>query len=358
MELIEVSTNSRNYPVYIGDGILSNSALWAKQLNDRPVLIVSNNVVAPLYLEALISALPGQSIEQLILEDGEQSKSLQTWQQITDKLAQLGYGRDACIIALGGGVIGDLAGFAAACWMRGIDVIQVPTTLLAQVDASVGGKTAINHPAGKNLVGAFHQPKAVIIDCQTLNTLPMREYRAGLAEVIKYGALGDRGFFDWIAQHATALNARLPDIVEQAVITSIKAKAALVAADELEQGQRALLNFGHTFAHAIETSTNYKQWHHGEAVAIGMILAARLSTRMGHDSGDAERSLTDLLNGLGLPGPEVGLPENDALLECMRLDKKNQGGNYRFILLRKLGEAFVCPDVSDEDLHSVLYSFS
>ncbi len=357
MELIDLKTGSRDYPVYIGGGILSNRALWAKLLNDQPVLIVSNEVVAPLYLQTLLSALPGGRNEQLILADGEQTKNLSNWQLITDKLATMEFGRDACIIAIGGGVTGDLAGFAAACWMRGIDIIQVPTTLLAQVDASVGGKTAINHSAGKNLLGSFHQPCAVVVDCETLNTLPIREFRAGLAEVIKYGAITDLNFFDWLDRHATALNARLPEPIEQAVISSIQAKAALVAADELEQGPRALLNFGHTFAHALEAATEYKRWLHGEAVAIGMILAARLSTRMGLDSGDAERRLTELSGKLGLTGPEVGLPDNQILIDYMRLDKKNIGGKYRFILLKELGTAVVNADVSTQDIHAVLDSF-
>jgi len=354
MEVIEVQTRSRNYPVYIGQGILNNPALWSQLVNGRRLLIVSNEIVAPLYLDTLRNALPAGQHEQLILPDGEEYKTIDQWQRVSDKLAAMKAGRDACIIALGGGVIGDLAGFAAASWMRGIDIIQVPTTLLAQVDASVGGKTAINHVAGKNLLGAFHQPRAVIIDCETLNTLPAREYRAGLAEVIKYGAIGDSNFFNWLEQQADSLNARLPESILQAVITSVNAKADVVAADELEQGQRALLNFGHTFAHAIETATEYKQWLHGEAVAIGMILAARLGTRLGLDTGESEQRLTRLCTTLGLPGAESKLPPAVELIEHMRLDKKNLGGQYRFILLKSLGQAFIHTEITDADLNAVL----
>ncbi|MBE9549082.1 MAG: 3-dehydroquinate synthase [Proteobacteria bacterium] len=355
MEVIEVQTRSRNYPVYIGQGILNNPALWSQLVNGRRLLIVSNEIVAPLYLDTLCKALPaGGQHEQLILPDGEEYKTIDQWMRVSDKLADMKAGRDACIIALGGGVIGDLAGFAAASWMRGIDIIQVPTTLLAQVDASVGGKTAINHVAGKNLLGAFHQPRAVIIDCETLNTLPTREYRAGLAEVIKYGAIGDSNFFNWLEQQADSLNARLPESILQAVITSVNAKADVVAADELEQGQRALLNFGHTFAHAIETATEYKLWLHGEAVAIGMILAARLGTQLGLDTGEAEQRLTRLCAALGLPGAESQLPPAGELIEHMRLDKKNLGGQYRFILLKTLGQAFIHTEITDADLSAVL----
>lgn len=354
MKVIEVQTRSRDYPVYIGQGILSNPALWSQLVADRTLLIVSNDIVAPLYLDMLTKALPTDQYELIILPDGEQYKTIEQWQRITNKLALMKAGRDACIIALGGGVIGDMAGFAAASWMRGIDIIQVPTTLLAQVDASVGGKTAINHVAGKNLLGAFHQPRAVIIDCETLNTLPVREYRAGLAEVIKYGAIGDRSFFNWLEQQADSLNARMPESILQAVTTSVTAKADVVAADELEQGQRALLNFGHTFAHAIETATEYKQWLHGEAVAIGMILAARLGTQLGLDTGDSEQRLTQLCAVLGLPGIESELPPARELIEHMRLDKKNLGGQYRFILLKTLGQAYIDTQVSDTDLTAVL----
>jgi len=354
MEVIEVQTRSRNYPVYIGQGILNNPALWSRLLDDRRFLIVSNETVAPLYLAALEKALPAEHYEKIILPDGEQYKTLEQWQRVTDKLAEMKAGRDTCIIALGGGVIGDLAGFAAASWMRGIDIIQIPTTLLAQVDASVGGKTGINHAAGKNLLGAFHQPQAVIIDCATLNTLPDREYRAGLAEVIKYGAIGDSHFFGWLEQQANSLNARMPDSILHAVTSSVNAKAEVVAADELEQGQRALLNYGHTFAHAIETATEYKQWLHGEAVAIGMILAARLSIRMGLDSGESEQRLVQLCAALGLPGAESELPAAADLINHMRLDKKNLGGEYRFILLKSIGQALIHTQVSDTDLYAVL----
>ena len=315
--------------------------------------MVSNETIAPLYLARVQAGLHGFAHAALILPDGEAHKTLANCAVLFDALAALGASRDATIIALGGGVIGDLAGFAAACWMRGIEFVQMPTTLLAMVDSSVGGKTGVNLPAGKNLVGAFHQPRAVVIDTDTLATLPDREYRAGLAEVVKYGAIGDAAFFGWLEKHVDALNARDQAPLVEAIAISCRHKAGVVARDEHEQGERALLNFGHTFGHALETETGYGTLLHGEAVAIGMVLAAHLSSDLGRASrSDAER-LTALLVALGLP---VVPPACDParLLALMRLDKKNLSGRLRLILWRGIGRAETVPDIADEAIRAVL----
>jgi 3-dehydroquinate synthase len=297
--------------------------------------------------------LEGFAQATLILPDGEPYKTLDSSAEVFAALAALGASRDATILALGGGVIGDLAGFAAACWMRGIDFLQMPTTLLAMVDSSVGGKTGVNLPAGKNLVGAFHQPRAVVADTSTLATLPEREYRSGLAEVVKYGAIGDPAFFAWLEAQADALNARDEAALAQAIAISCRHKAGIVARDEHEQGERALLNFGHTFGHALETATGYGSLLHGEAVAIGMLMAARLSTELGRAPGADAQRLQALLARLGLP---VAAPTGDTarLLELMRLDKKNLSGRVRLILWRGIGAAELVDDVADTAILAVL----
>ncbi|HEX3125111.1 MAG TPA: 3-dehydroquinate synthase, partial [Rhodanobacteraceae bacterium] len=301
---LTVELGTRSYPIWIGTGLLDDARLWRGALRGRHVLIVSNTVVAPLYLDRVIAALgaadagdaaaaanarsgdgerrsaaPGLKVSTLTLPDGEAHKTLDSAARVFAALAELKASRDATIVALGGGVIGDLSGFAAACWMRGIAFVQMPTTLLAMVDSSVGGKTAVDLPQGKNLVGAFHQPCAVVVDTGTLATLPERELRAGLGEVVKYGALGDTAFFAWLEQHADALLARDAQALAQAIAACCRQKAGIVARDETEQGERALLNFGHTFGHALETATGYGALLHGEAIAIGMLQAARLSTQ-------------------------------------------------------------------------------
>lgn len=351
---LDVVLGERSYPIWIGAGLLGDSARWRRAIRGRHVLIVSNTTVAPLYLAAVQHGLDGLQVASVILPDGEQYKTLQHCAEVLDALAALKANRDACVIALGGGVIGDLAGFAAACWMRGIDFLQIPTTLLAQVDSSVGGKTGVNLPAGKNLVGAFHQPRAVVIDTETLSSLPPREYRSGLAEVVKYGAIGDAEFFAWLEQHAAALAARDSAAVAEAIARSCLHKAGVVARDEREDGERALLNFGHTFGHALETASGYGQLLHGEAVAIGMLLAARLSARLGRaPAADSER-LQALLQTLQLP---VALPpgsDAETLLRLMYLDKKNLSGQLRLILWRGLGQAEIVPDVSDVAIRQIL----
>jgi 3-dehydroquinate synthase len=351
---IRVELGTRSYWIRIGRGLLADSAQWRDAPPGRHVLIVSNEVVAPLYLRRVASALHDRTLSTLILPDGEAHKTLDSAARVFAALAELKASRDACIIALGGGVIGDLAGFAAACWMRGIACVQMPTTLLAMVDSSVGGKTAVDLPQGKNLVGAFHQPRAVIADTDTLASLPERELRSGLAEVIKYGALGDAAFFGWLENRADDLLAREPEVLASAVASCCEQKAAIVARDETEQGERALLNFGHTFGHALETAAGYGTLLHGEAIAIGMCLAARLSARLGRASdADAER-LADLIRRCGLP---TAIPAGIAaphLLDLMRLDKKNVSGRLRLILWRGVGRAEIVSDVDENAVRDVL----
>jgi 3-dehydroquinate synthase len=351
---IGVELGARRYPIYIGAGLLADHARWRGLLPGRHVLIVSNDTVAPLYLQRVTAGLHDATFSTLILPDGETHKTLDSAARIFAALAALKASRDACVIALGGGVIGDLTGFAAACWMRGIAFLQMPTTLLAMVDSSVGGKTGVNLAQGKNLVGAFHQPCAVVIDTDTLATLPERELRAGCAEIVKYGVLGDADFFAWLQSNAEALLARDPATLAKAIATSCRHKAAIVARDETEQGERALLNFGHTFAHALETASGYGVLLHGEAVAIGMVLAARLSTQLGRaPTADAE-SLATLLARFGLPTALPAALEPDALIALMRLDKKNLSGRLRLILWRGIGNAEIVPDVDTEVIKAVL----
>ena len=350
---LDVALGARSYPIWIGVGLLADSARWRAPIRGRHVLVVTNTTVAALYLQRVLAGLAGLQHAHLVLPDGEAHKTLDASGQIFAALAALGASRDATILALGGGVIGDLAGFAAACWMRGIDFIQMPTTLLAMVDSSVGGKTGVNLPQGKNLVGAFHQPRAVVADTGTLATLPVREYRAGLAEVVKYGAINDAAFFAWLEVHADALVARDEAALAAAIQASCRAKSAIVARDEHERGERALLNFGHTFGHALETVAGYGTLLHGEAVAIGMLQAATLSTRLGRaDAADATR-LARLLTRLGLP---VQAPPLDAaaLLAAMRLDKKNEGGRLRLILWRGIGQAEIVDAVAEDEVAAVL----
>ncbi|MGD8976062.1 MAG: 3-dehydroquinate synthase [Gammaproteobacteria bacterium] len=350
---LEVGLGDRAYPIHVGSGILGEPETISARLAGRDTLVVTNTTVGPLYLDTLVRALGGRRWESLVLPDGEQYKTLASFAEIIDRLAELSYHRDAVVIALGGGVIGDLAGFAAACYQRGIAFVQAPTTLLAQVDAAVGGKTAVNHPAGKNLIGAFYQPQAVIADIATLETLPLREYRAGLAEVVKYGAGLDAGFFRWLEAHRDALMDRDADALTDAVLRCCSIKAAIVAEDEREAGRRALLNLGHTFAHAIETGTGYGQWLHGEAVAAGMMMAADLSGRLGSLDDDEASRLRGLLDSFGLPltPPPLGASSMEAL---MAMDKKVSGGRLRLVLFEGLGASSVRTDVPRADLEAVL----
>ena len=332
-------------------GLLDDGALLASHLRGRHALIVSDSQVAPLYAQrvqaALAAARPDAKLALHVFEAGEASKTLANFSGVIDALAALGATRDACIYALGGGVVGDLAGFAAACWMRGIDVVQLPTTLLAMVDSSVGGKTAVDIAQGKNLVGAFHPPCAVIADTAALRTLPPRELRAGFAEVIKYGAIVDAPFLDWLDADADGLLAGDDAVLAEAIARSCAHKAAIVERDPFERGERALLNFGHTFGHAIETEQGYGGLNHGEAVAVGMVLAARLSTLLGlADAADGER-LRALLARFGLPTTLPPDLDPAALVARMRLDKKAQGSGLRFVLWNGAGKARVVADVAE-----------
>lgn len=353
MKVIQVRHVGGEYPVYVGHGLLAMSSIVERHLGGR-VLAVTDDNVGPLYLDRLRPPLAriGHS-KSLVLPPGEENKTVEQWQRIIDALVDLKAQRDATVLALGGGVVGDMAGFAASSYMRGINVVQMPTTLLAQVDAAVGGKTGVNHAQGKNLIGAFHQPSAVIVDLDTLQTLDERDYRAGLAEVVKYGAIRDPGFFAWLDANAEALAARVPDALLEAVYQSIRNKAEVVAADEKEAGQRALLNFGHTFGHALETATGYTRYRHGEAVAIGMVLAARQSELLGRCPAGSSDRLKQLLTRLGL---DTRLPEDanaDRLLNLMRLDKKNRADQIRLILLDDIGQARILPCPAD-DIREVL----
>jgi len=346
---ITVELGDRSYPIVIGQGLLGGGFDLAGYLAGDDCLIVTNETVAPLYLRKLTGNLSGRSVESINLADGEEFKTVEAVTAVLDKLVSSRANRDTTVIALGGGVVGDIAGFAAACYMRGVAFIQVPTTLLAQVDSSVGGKTGVNHPQGKNLIGAFHQPKIVLIDTDTLTTLPDRELRAGLAEVIKHGAIADHEFFAWLEKNMPALLNKDPGALAYAVQRSCEIKAQVVAEDERETGRRAILNFGHTFGHAIEHCQGYGQWLHGEAVAAGMVMAAELST-LGEEDRNRVRAL---IEAAGLPGaaPAVGAA---ALREAMGMDKKVQQKQLRFVLLDGLGSAYVTSDYDEAGLARLL----
>jgi 3-dehydroquinate synthase len=353
MHTLTVELGARSYPIHIGPGLLADAGLLQSAVAAEQVLIVSNETVAPLYLAQVESAFAGRKRRALILPDGEQYKTIGSFVRIIDELIDAGFHRDACIVALGGGVIGDLAGFAAAAFQRGIDFLQLPTTLLAQVDSSVGGKTAVNHPLAKNMIGAFHQPVAVIADTDTLRTLPRRELAAGLAEVIKHGLIEDREFFAWLEGHMEALLAHDGAALTHAITRCCEIKSGIVAEDEREHGRRALLNFGHTFGHAIESLGGYGRWLHGEAVAIGMRMAADTSARLGRlDPADTARIVT-LLARAGLPTTATGLAVDD-ILDRMRLDKKAGRKGMRLVLLRALGEAELVPAPADAILRAAI----
>ncbi len=337
---VQVPLGQHSYPILIGQKLLGDSQWIAPRIRDR-ALVVSNDSVAELYLEPLLAGLQGLRIDTLVLPDGERHKTLESAERIWTHLLSHRHGRDTTLIALGGGVIGDLTGFAAACYQRGVNFVQVPTTLLAQVDSSVGGKTGVNHPLGKNMIGAFHQPQLVVADTSTLESLPAREFAAGMAEVIKYGLIRDAAFFDWIEQHLEQLRAREAEAVTEAVRRSCEHKAAVVAADEREAGERALLNLGHTFGHAIETETGYSQWLHGEAVAMGTMMAVDLSVRLGWCPEHQIAKIAAVFGAFGLPTAAPKELATDALLDAMRLDKKVAGGEMRLVLLRGIGQAEV-----------------
>ena len=352
---LDVDLGERSYPIFIGPGLLGDGVCVRAGLRGREVLVVSNDTVAPLYLDPLLANL-GEDARAgaLILPDGEQHKTFATLQTIFDALLEQRHSRHTTLVALGGGVVGDMVGFAAACYQRGVDFIQVPTTLLAQVDSSVGGKTAVNHPRGKNMIGAFHQPRRVVIDTTVLATLPAREFAAGLAEIIKYGCIRDAAFFDWLEANMDALLARDAQVLSRAIARSCEIKAEVVAADEREGGLRAILNFGHTFGHAIETHTGYGSWLHGEAVAAGMVLAADLSRRLGAVSdADVER-IEALIERAGLPGCAPSDLSTGRFIELMGVDKKVIDGRLRLITLAGLGRAHILDDVPADILAAAI----
>jgi 3-dehydroquinate synthase len=355
MLTLDVALGERSYPIHVGQDLLGLAhALLPESVGQRAV-IVSNAVVAAHHLARLRQGLAagGIATEVVLVPDGESHKSWATLQDLVTRLLELKADRATTLIALGGGVVGDLAGFAAAIYQRGLTFVQVPTTLLAQVDSSVGGKTGINHPLGKNMIGAFHQPAAVLIDTDCLRTLPPRELGAGLAEVVKHGAIRDAAFFDWLEAHAAELRAGAPDALAHAIHESCRIKAAVVAVDERETGERALLNFGHTFGHAIETGTGYGTWLHGEAVGAGMALAARLSERVLHLPAAHTERLRAVLRAMSIPDVPPAMPVA-RWIELMRRDKKALAGRMRFILLESLGRARIVADVPEADVAAVL----
>ena len=355
MQTLHVELGDRRYPIFIGSD-LDPQALLAPYIKGQQVMIVTNTTIQPLYLQHYIDAIQalGKKVASCVLPDGEKYKDIQHLNLIFDALLEAGFNRDCTVLALGGGVIGDMAGFASACFQRGVYFIQVPTTLLSQVDSSVGGKTGINHPLGKNMIGAFQQPQVVLADMSQLKTLPDRELSAGLAEVIKYALLGDLEFLAWLEQHMEGLVARDPELLAEAVYRSCAHKARIVANDEKEQGERALLNLGHTFGHAIESYLGYGVWLHGEAVATGMVMAADLSKRMGWISDEDLQRTKNIIQRANLPivCPHIPL---DEFLAYMSHDKKVLNGQLRLVLLRELGKAIITKEFGVESMqHAIL----
>ncbi len=347
---LKVDLGERSYPIYIGQNLLDQTDILKKHIPGNSALIVSNETVAPLYLKKVEALLSGIRYESVILPDGEQYKNLKVLNTIFDSLLTHRMDRNTTIIALGGGVVGDMAGFAAASYQRGVHLIQIPTTLLSQVDSSVGGKTGVNHPLGKNMIGAFYQPRAVIADTSTLNTLDDRQLSAGLAEVIKYGLIKDADFFDWIDQNMSALLKRDPQALAYAIEVSCQTKADVVAADEKESGQRALLNLGHTFGHAIETGMGYGEWLHGEAVGAGMCMAAKMSALLGWlDETQVQKTIA-IMQHAKLPTTAPDSMDEQQFLDLMSVDKKVIDGVLRLVLLKNIGDAVVTKDYTQEQL--------
>jgi len=354
MTTLNVDLGTRSYPIYIESGLLNENSLLSQYIHGKRVCIVSNNIVEPLYLAALKSRLTDFQVDEIILPDGEAQKSLANFDVIMSHLLGNMHGRDSTLIALGGGVIGDITGFAAACYQRGINFIQIPTTLLSQVDSSVGGKTAVNHPLGKNMIGAFYQPKAVFIDIDSLTTLPIREFNAGMAEVIKYGILGDGQFFTWLENNSEKIKSADKATLIEMIETCCRCKADIVSADETEKGVRALLNLGHTFGHAIEADQGYGKWLHGEAVATGMVLASKLSVALNLLEASDLRRIETLIAAFDLP---LIAPDNMGFEEfiChMRRDKKNLAGVIRLIVPTAIGQSELRDDISEDMLQQIL----
>ncbi len=354
MQTLKVELGDRSYPIFIGQGLLDRGVM-APYITGKQVLIVTNETIAPLYLSRLMATLDRQfNVDVVVLPDGEQYKNLDQINTIFDALLDKRHNRTTTLIALGGGVIGDMTGFAAACYQRGVSFIQVPTTLLSQVDSSVGGKTGVNHPLGKNMIGAFHQPQCVVIDTDVLNTLPEAELSAGMSEVIKYGLIYDEAFLCYLEDHIDGLMGLQPDLLEQAIFRSCEIKAEVVAQDEREGGIRALLNLGHTFGHAIETDQGYGAWLHGEAVGAGTMMAADLSCRLGYITPSDVERIQNILEAANLP---ISPPESmsaERFVELMTVDKKVIDGSIRLVLLKAVGDAIVTSDFSPEKLQETL----
>lgn len=357
LRTLRVDLGDRSYPIYIGNGLLSNPDYLKPHVRGSQVMVVSNDTVAPLYMEQLLPALSGLNVQQVILPDGEQYKTLDVLDHIYTALLEQRFDRSCTLLALGGGVVGDMTGFAAASYQRGVNFIQVPTTLLSQVDSSVGGKTGVNHPLGKNMIGAFHQPQAVVVDTATLDTLPERELAAGLAEVIKYGLINDPEFFAWLEQHLPDLVERDKQLLAEAIERSCADKAAVVAADEREAGQRALLNLGHTFGHAIETGMGYGNWLHGEAVGAGMAMAAGMSERLGWLSEQDRMRIDHALTAAGLPCVPPPEMHTDQFLQLMSVDKKVLDGRLRLVLMQGIGGAKISDDFPVQVLKDTLDAY-
>ncbi|ORU92300.1 MAG: 3-dehydroquinate synthase [Cycloclasticus sp. symbiont of Bathymodiolus heckerae] len=355
MEIVNVELGSRSYPIYIAKGLLSEQTLLKQHIEGSQVLIVTNETIAPLYLDNVIAQLTDDfNVKTSILPDGEVFKTLEYLNKIFDSLLESRLNRQVTLIALGGGVVGDMTGFAAASYQRGVNFIQVPTTLLSQVDSSVGGKTGVNHRLGKNMIGAFYQPQSVLIDISVLSTLPDKELSAGLAEVIKYGAICDLEFFEWLEENMDRLLKRDAEALTYAVKKSCEMKAKVVAQDEKESGIRATLNFGHTFGHAIETHMGYGEWLHGEAVAVGMCLAADLSCEKGWLSTNNRGRLRKLCERANLPTTKPCKMQSQEFLENMKVDKKNVSESIRLILLKKLGEATIYDCLDEAEISAII----
>jgi 3-dehydroquinate synthase len=351
---VQVRLSERSYPIEIGHGLLRQADVLTPHIAGQQVAIVTNSTVGPLFLDRVKESLADKAVDVFVLDDGEQYKTLASYSAILDFLMHNRHNRSTTLVALGGGVVGDITGFAAATFQRGVNYVQIPTTLLAQVDSSVGGKTAINHPDGKNMIGAFYQPRCVISDMDTLATLPEREFVAGLAEVYKYGVIWDAAFFDWLESHADELQARDTEVLAETVKTCCEIKATVVAEDEREQGLRAILNFGHTFAHALEMVTGYKQLLHGEAVAIGMVLAADWSARHGRMGVDDVERIERALAAVSLPTSIPAGVDAGALFDAMGMDKKVIDGRLRLVLADRIGSVTVTEDVNAAAVHETL----
>ena len=356
-KILNVELADKSYPIYIGSDLLSSKSLFSDHIQRKQVMVVTNTTIAPLYLEKLKDALSDFNVESVILPDGEEFKTLETLNKVFDALLKAKFDRSSTLVALGGGVVGDIAGYAAASYQRGVNFIQVPTSLLSQVDSSVGGKTGVNHELGKNMIGAFYQPKAVIIDVDTLDTLSDQEYSAGMAEVIKYGLLGNADFFSMLETNIESIMARNKDLIIEIIFNSCKDKASIVALDEFEKGNRALLNLGHTFGHGIENAFGYGNYLHGEAVSIGMVMAAKLSMDEGHLSNEDTLRVESILSKANLPIAIKKSIDSETLIEAMSLDKKSIDGKIRLVLLKALGDSYLTDSYSKENFNKVVNNF-